>query len=64
MLLQNFVHFESGPYFPLQLQQVETVLQSAGTAGQSDLLQLQKDLQEVIALTEGKINIQEKLLDF
>ncbi|XP_072014520.1 zinc finger CCCH-type with G patch domain-containing protein-like [Amphiura filiformis] len=38
-----------------QLQQVETVLQSAGTEGQSDLLQLQKDLQEVIALTEESL---------
>lgn len=38
-----------------QLQQIETVLQSAGTEGLDDLLQLKRDLTEVIELTQGSL---------
>lgn len=38
----------------VKLQQVDTVLQSAGTEGQDELVLLKKDLEEVIQLTEGK----------
>ncbi|PIK35609.1 putative zinc finger CCCH-type with G patch domain-containing protein [Apostichopus japonicus] len=38
-----------------QLQQVDTVLQSAGTEGQDELVLLKKDLEEVIQLTEESL---------
>ncbi|XP_038046146.1 zinc finger CCCH-type with G patch domain-containing protein-like [Patiria miniata] len=38
-----------------QLQQVETVLLSAGTEGQAELLKLRDDLQQVIQLTEESL---------
>ncbi|XP_022107941.1 zinc finger CCCH-type with G patch domain-containing protein-like [Acanthaster planci] len=38
-----------------QLQQVETVLLSAGAEGQTELLQLREDLQQVIQLTEESL---------
>ncbi|XP_071802092.1 zinc finger CCCH-type with G patch domain-containing protein-like [Asterias amurensis] len=38
-----------------QLQQVEVVLLSAGTEGQTELLQLREDLREVVQLTEESL---------
>nr|XP_002736288.1 PREDICTED: zinc finger CCCH-type with G patch domain-containing protein-like isoform X1 [Saccoglossus kowalevskii] len=38
-----------------QLSQIETVLQSAGTEGQEDLVQLRKDLTELVELTEASL---------